>query len=205
MAMGSDDDRRRHAPATLRNRDPILAALKKHLPERGTVLEVASGTGEHAVWFAEQMPGLTWLPSDLDEVALGSIRAWIAQAGARNVEEPLRLDVTEEPWPVKRVDGVFNANMLHISPEAACAGLLRGAAQVLAPGGPLVIYGPFRIGGAHTAPSNAAFDVDLRRRDARWGVRDLETLVALATGYGLTFEERVAMPANNQTLVFRRQ
>jgi hypothetical protein len=156
------------------------------------------------VWFAEQMPDLVWQPSDVDEGALASIAAWIAHTGVGNVRAPLRLDVTEEPWPVDKVEAMFNANMIHIAPEDACHGLLRGAGRTLVPGGVLVVYGPFRIGGAHTAPSNAAFDADLRQRDPRWGVRDLETVVALAQANGLRFEERVAMPANNQTLVFRR-
>jgi hypothetical protein len=195
---------RQHAPATARNREPILEVCRRVLPPAGTVLEIASGTGEHAVWLAEQLPGLVWQPSDLDDGALESIAAWIAHTGLGNVRPPLRLDVCQERWPVAEVDAVFNANMIHIAPAEACQGLMRGAGRVIVPRGVLVLYGPFRIGGAHTAPSNAAFDADLRQRDPRWGVRDLETVVALAEENGLAFEERVAMPANNQTLVFRR-
>jgi SAM-dependent methyltransferase len=196
---------RSHAPATARNRAAILEVLRRVLPATGTVLEIASGTGEHVVWFAQQLPGLIWLPSDVDEGALSSVAGWIAHTAVSNVEAPVRLDVTEEIWPGERVEAIFNANMIHIAPEAACAGLMRGAGRLLVPGGVLVIYGPFRIGGAHTAPSNAAFDADLRQRDPRWGVRDLEAVVALGAAQGLVLEERVPMPANNQTLVFRRQ
>ena len=165
---------RQHAPATARNREPILEVCRRVLPPAGTVLEIASGTGEHAVWLAEQLPGLVWQPSDLDEGALGSIAAWIAHTGAANVRPPLRLDVCEGRWPVAEVDAVFNANMIHIAPPEACEGLMRGAGRVIVPRGVLVLYGPFRMGGVHTAPSNAAFDADLRERDPRWGVRDLE-------------------------------
>jgi SAM-dependent methyltransferase len=195
---------RQHAPATTRNREPILEVCRRVLPREGTVLEIASGTGEHVVWFAQQLPALTFQPSDVDPRALASIEAWIAHTGVGNVKPPIRLDVCEEPWPLERVEAVFNANMIHIAPEAVAGGLMRGAGQVLAPGGVLVVYGPFRIRGAHTAPSNAAFDADLRQRDPRWGVRDLEAVVALALASGLALEERVPMPANNQTLIFRR-
>ncbi len=195
---------RQHAPATARNRDPIWQVLQRVLPPSGTLLEIASGTGEHAVWFAQQLPGLIWQPSDRDPGALDSIAAWSAEAGLANLRPPLHLDVTEQPWPVAKVEAIFNANLIHISPEAATEGLLRGAGAALVPGGVLILYGPFRIDGAHTAPSNAAFDADLRQRDPRWGVRDLETVVALAATYGLALEERVPMPANNQTLIFRR-
>jgi SAM-dependent methyltransferase len=195
---------RQHAPATTRNREAILDVCRRVLPRAGTVLEIASGTGEHAVWFAGQLPALTFQPSDVDPRALASIEAWIAHTGVDNVKPPIRLDVCEEPWPVERVEAVFNANMIHIAPEAVAGALMRGAGRVLAPGGVLVVYGPFRIGGAHTASSNAAFDADLRQRDPRWGVRDLEAVVALALASGLALEERVPMPANNQTLVFRR-
>jgi cyclopropane fatty-acyl-phospholipid synthase-like methyltransferase len=194
---------RRHAPATARNRDAILAVLKRVLPAQGTVLEIASGTGEHVVHFAAALPGLTFQPSDLDEGALGSIAAWIAEAGLNNVQPPLRLDATQDVWP-DTVDAIFSANMIHIAPWEAALGLFRGAGRALRSGGVLVIYGPFRMGGAHTAPSNQAFDEELRARDPRWGVRDLEMLQAVAAEHGLALEERVPMPANNQTLIFRR-
>jgi cyclopropane fatty-acyl-phospholipid synthase-like methyltransferase len=194
---------RRHAPATARNRDAILAVLKRVLPAQGKVLEIASGTGEHVVHFAAALPGLTFQPSDLDEAALGSIAAWIAEAGLNNVQPPLRLDATQDVWP-DTVDAIFSANMIHIAPWEAALGLFRGAGRALRSGGVLVIYGPFRMGGAHTAPSNQAFDEELRARDPRWGVRDLEMLQAVAAEHGLALEERVPMPANNQTLIFRR-
>ncbi len=178
--------------------------LRRVLPPQARVLEVASGTGEHAVWFAEQLPGLDWQPTDVEDEALGCIAAWIAHSGVRNVRPPLRLDVMAEPWPVPAADAVFNANMIHIAPAEVCDGLVRGAATVLGAGGLLLVYGPFRIAGQHTAPSNEAFDADLRGRDPRWGVRDLETLVSLAAARGLRLEERVEMPANNQMLVFRK-
>jgi SAM-dependent methyltransferase len=180
------------------------------LPGEGTVLELASGSGEHAVHFAGQLPTLTWQPTDVDPSALASIAAWREEvAGADgNVRPPLRLDVTAADWnvgPVDPVQAMFSANLIHIAPPEATAGLLTGAGRHLAPGGVLVLYGPFRIAGAHTAASNAAFDADLRARDPRWGVRDLEAVVALAAEHGLQLEERVAMPANNQTLIFRRR
>jgi hypothetical protein len=195
---------RRHAPATLRNRAPILEVLRRVLPDSGVLLEVASGSGEHAVHFAAALPGWTFQPTDVDPGALPSIAAWIAETGVANVRPPLQLDVTAEAWPVGTVDAVFSANMVHIAPPEAALGLMAGAGRHLGAGGVLVVYGPFRIGGEHTAPSNAAFDADLRARDPRWGVRDLEWLQELAAAHGLTFEQRVPMPANNQTLIFRK-
>lgn len=202
--MTVDPDRRRHAPAAERNRGPILEVLRRVLPERGTVLEIASGTGQHVAYFAAALPALVWQPTERDAADLASIAAWAEHAGVANVRSPLVLDVTRAPWPVGTVDAIFNANMIHIAPWRTCAGLLRGAGQHLAAGGVLVTYGPYRVGGAHTAPSNAAFDADLRARDPSWGVRDLEAVVELAGSHGLTLAERVAMPANNLTLVFRR-
>jgi hypothetical protein len=195
---------RRHAPAALRNRTPILEVLRRVLPATGVLLEVASGSGEHAVHFAAALPDWSFQPSDVDPGALASIRAWIAETEVPNVRPPLRLDVTAETWPVESVQAVFSANLVHIAPPEAARGLMAGAGRHLVAGGVLVIYGPFRIGGVHTAPSNAAFDADLQARDARWGVRDLEWLQELGAGNGLGLEERVAMPANNQTLIFRR-
>jgi SAM-dependent methyltransferase len=195
---------RRHAPATLRNREPILEVLRRLLPPAGLLLEVGSGSGEHVVHFAAALPGWTFQPSDVDPGALASIAAWIADSGLSNVRPPLPLDVTAA-WPVETVQAVFSANMVHIAPPEAAQGLVAGASQHLAPGGLLIVYGPFRVGGAHTAPSNAAFDADLRARDPRWGVRDLEWLEQLAADAALTLEERVAMPANNQTLIFRKR
>jgi len=195
---------RRHAPATLRNRAPILEVLRRVLPGPGLLLEVASGSGEHVVHFAAALPDWSFQPSDVDPDALASITAWLGETGLPNVRPPVRLDVTSEDWPVEPVQAMFCANLVHIAPPEAAQGLMAGAGRYLVAGGVLVLYGPFRIGGAHTAPSNAAFDADLRARDARWGVRDLEWVQELGAGSGLTLEERVSMPANNQTLVFRR-
>jgi SAM-dependent methyltransferase len=197
-------DRRRHAPAAERNRQPILEVLARVLPERGEILEIASGTGQHAAYFAAALPSLVWQPSERDADAFASIAGWSESEKLQNVRPPLRIDVTEEPWPVGQFAGIFNANMIHIAPWAVGPALLRGAGRHLVAGGVLVMYGPYRIGGQHTAPSNAAFDLDLRARDPAWGVRDLEAVVEVAGEHGLALVERVAMPANNQTLVFRR-
>jgi hypothetical protein len=196
---------RRHAPAALRNRAPILEVLRRVLPPTGVLLEVASGSGEHAVHFAAALPDWIFQPSDVDPGALASISAWIDETGLTNVRPPLLLDVTAQAWPVEPVLAMFSANMVHIAPPQAARGLMAGAGRHLVPGGILVIYGPVRIGGAHTAPSNQAFDAQLRARDARWGVRDLEWLRELAADSGLALEERVEMPANNQTLIFRKR
>lgn len=194
--------RRRHAPAAERNREPILQVLARVLPPAGTVLEVASGTGQHAAHFAAALRGLVWQPSEADAALLESIAAWTD--GLTNVRRPLRLDVSSAHWPVETVDAIFNANMVHIAPWAVAEALVRGAARHLPGGGLLILYGPFRIGGAHTAPSNAAFDRDLRARDPTWGVRDLEAVVAEAGARGFALDEVVAMPANNQTVILRR-
>jgi len=202
--MAPPADSRRRAPAAERNREPILAVLRRAFPQRGTVLEIASGTGQHVAYFAAALPALRWQPSESDDELLASIAAWAHAERTTNVAAPIKLDVTAHPWPVPVVDAMFNANMIHIAPWTACLGLMRGAGAHLAEGGTLAVYGPFKIGGVHTAPSNAEFDVDLRRRDPAWGVRDLDDVIEAARAQGLAFEERVAMPANNQTLIFRR-
>jgi hypothetical protein len=195
-------DERRHAAPAERNREPILNVLRIVLPERGLLLEVASGTGQHVAHFAAALPALTFQPSEFDPNLHASIAAWTH--GLANVRPPIGLDVTAEPWPVPALVAVFNANMIHIAPWDACLGLMRGAAGALDPGGVLVMYGPYRIGGRHTADSNAAFDQRLRGEDARWGVRDFEAVCDAAAERGLQFERRFEMPANNQTLVFRK-
>jgi SAM-dependent methyltransferase len=198
-------DARRFAPATQRNRAPILAVLERVLPARGLVLEIASGTGEHAVAFASALSGLVFQPSDVDPDALASIAAWRRHAGLPNLREPLVLDVHARPWPLPAApDAVLCSNLIHIAPWSACLALFAGAAAALAPGAPLVLYGPYREGGEHTAPSNAAFDASLRERDASFGVRNLEDVAAEAAVRGFALEEVVAMPANNRTVVLRR-
>jgi reactive intermediate/imine deaminase len=195
----------RHAPATERNRDPILAILRRVLPPHGLVLEVASGSGQHVAWFAAALPDLHWQPTDPDPAARLSIAAWCAESGVRNVRAPLAIDAARGEWPVERADALLCINMVHIAPWAATVGLMAGAARLLPQGGPLLLYGPYKRGGHHTAPSNEAFDLDLRARDAAWGVRDLEAIVDEASKAGLTLEEVVEMPANNLTVIFRRR
>ncbi len=199
----SRSDPRRHAPATARNREPILAVLRRVLPRAGFVLEVASGSGEHAASVAAALPGILWQPSDVDPEARASIAAWCA--GVPSVRPPLALDVTADHWPIAAADAVVCINLIHIAPWAACEGLVRGAARTLRAGGVLFLYGPYRVGGADTAPSNAAFDASLRAQDPGWGVRDLEAVVALAAAAGLEHRETVQMPANNLSVVFGRR
>jgi len=195
-------DARRFAPAAARNREPILDVLRAHLPASGTALEIASGSGEHAVAFAAAFPSMVWQPSDPDPANRASIAAWIAAAGTPNLLPPIDLDATTEIWPLATADAVVCINMIHIAPWAACLGLMRGAARLLAPGGLLYLYGPFRRFGAHTAPSNAAFDESLRARDPAWGVRDLDEVREAAEGFAPPTV--VAMPANNLSVLFRR-
>jgi SAM-dependent methyltransferase len=192
------------SPSVARNRDPILAVLRRVLPPAGTVLEIASGTGEHAVYFAAALPHLTWQPSDTDEQALRSIAAHRAISGLPNLLAPLALDAAAPEWPVKRADAIVAINMIHISPWRATQGLIAEAGRVLPAGGVLYLYGGYKENGTHTAPSNEAFDADLRHRNPEWGVRDLEAVAELAETHGLELAERIPMPANNLSLVFRR-
>jgi hypothetical protein len=198
------EDQRRSAPATLRNREPILALLREVLPASGKVLEVASGTGEHAVFFARALPGLTWQPSDPAEDARRSIAAWIAAEGLSNVLAPLALDAAGEHWPAESADALVCINMIHISPWAATLGLMKGANALLAAGAPLVLYGPFRRSGQALEPSNAAFDADLKLRNPAWGLRLLEVVAQCAELNSLRLERVIEMPANNLTVVFRK-
>jgi SAM-dependent methyltransferase len=193
------------APATERNAAPILDVLRGALPARGTVLEIASGTGQHALQFAAALPHLDWQPSDADPRARASITAWREHAGTANLRVPLDLDVRREPWPIDAADAVVCINMIHIAPWEAAIALVKGAGMRLPAGGVLVLYGPYRRGGAHTAPSNEAFDAQLRESDPAWGVRDMEAVEALAQAEGFVCEQRVAMPANNFSLVFRKR
>lgn len=193
---------KQHAPATQRNREPIREVLARVLPATGTVLEIASGSGEHAIAFASAFPALRWQPSDPDPVARSSIAAWRVETGLPNLAEPLALDVCA-PWPIDAADAIVCINMVHISPWESALALFAGAAKLLAPGAPLYLYGPYKFGGAFTAPSNEDFDRSLRSRDPRWGVRDVADLAKAADGFALV--ETVAMPANNHSLVFRRR
>jgi SAM-dependent methyltransferase len=207
---------RLRSPAAERNRQPLLEVLRRVLPPTGRALEIASGTGQHAAWFARHLPGWTWQPTDADEAALASISAWCfgdATADRQaadapplvNVEPPRHLDVPAPAWDVPgRFDAVVCANMLHIAPWACCAALMHGAARPLAPGGVLVTYGPYFIEGEPPAPGNLAFDADLRARNPAWGVRWLHEVEGEAARAGLRLRERVAMPANNFTLIFER-
>lgn len=197
-------DARRFAPAAQRNRQPILDVLAQVLPPRGLVLEIASGSGEHAAHFAGNLPSLRWQPSDPDPDCRRSIDAHAAAERCRNLLPALELDVTAWPWPVPAADAIVCINMVHISPWAASEGLLAGAGRILPIGGVLYLYGPYRRNGRHTAPSNQAFDASLRQRNSAWGVRDLEDMTALATQTGLAQREVVDMPANNLSLVFVR-
>jgi hypothetical protein len=192
------------APAVARNRDPILAVLRDVLPAAGIVLEIASGSGEHAVHFAAALPHLAWQPTDPDAQARGSIAAHAARAGLANLLPPLELDASAPVWPVTRADALVSINMIHIAPWRATQGLMAGAARLLSAGSPLYLYGPYREHGRHTAPSNAAFDASLQARNPAWGVRDLDAVVALAAEHGLTLQHTVAMPANNLSVIFRR-
>jgi SAM-dependent methyltransferase len=195
------EDLRRVAPAAARNRDPILAALRRLLPESGLVLEVASGTGEHCAWFAGRMPGLVFQPSDPDPESRASIDAWCA--GAPNIRPALALDAAAA-WPLERADAVLCINMIHIAPWAATLGLLRGAARLLPAGAPLVLYGPYLREGVPTAPSNEEFDAGLRARDPEWGLRRLEDVAAAAAAEAFDAPEILEMPANNLLVTFRR-
>jgi len=193
------------APAAERNRGPILDVLRRVLPARGTVLEIASGTGQHAVFFSEWLMELQWLPSDASPDALRSIASWVAEEARDNLLTPVELDVRWRTWPVTTADAMLCINMIHISPWESTEALFAGARRILDIGAPLVTYGPYRVGGEHTAQSNAVFDQSLRARNPSWGVRDIDDLEALAKRTGFSLEERVAMPANNMTLVWRRR
>jgi SAM-dependent methyltransferase len=197
-------DARLFAPAAARNRQAILDALKLHLPPKGLVLEVASGTGEHVVHFAQACPALTFQPSDPDPQHRASTDAWSATLGLANVRPAIALDVTAEVWPVEGADALVCINMIHIAPWTAAEGLMRGAGRVLPPGALLYLYGPYRRDGQHTAPSNAAFDAGLRAQNPAWGVRGLEAVAALAAAQGLGEPLILEMPANNLSLVFRK-
>lgn len=199
-----------HSTAADRNKQPILHVLRRVLPAQGKALEIASGTGQHAAWFAAGLPGWTWQPTDADARALPAIAGWASQAGVANVRPPVLLDVMAPQWPAQgpafagRFDAIFCANMLHIAPWPCCAGLMQGAARYLAPQGVLVTYGPYLEDEVVTAPGNAAFDASLKSRDPAWGLRRRDDVEAEAQRAGLMLQQRHAMPANNLLLVFGR-
>ena len=195
---------KRHAPATARNSQPLAEVLARELPASGTVLEIASGSGEHAVFMARRFPALDWQPSDRDAEALASVDAWAAEARLANLRPAIALDAAAPDWPIVSADALLCVNMVHISPWDAVVGLFAGAGRVLGSGAPLVLYGPFVEPDVETAASNHAFDQSLRQRDPAWGLRSTADLDRLAAGYGMTRTARCAMPANNLVLVYRR-
>ena len=205
--MKVDEDRhdaRLYAPAVSRNKDVIREVLLRFLPASGHILEISSGTGEHAVHFSDARPDLVYQPSDQDERYLASIEDWVRSANRDTLKAPVRLNVLDEPWPAQDVDVVININMIHIAPWTCCEALMQGAASVLKPGGVLFMYGPYKIDDAHTAPSNASFDESLRAEDPAWGIRDLGAVKEAASRHGLGLVESVAMPANNFSVVYRK-
>ena len=195
---------KRSAPAALRNREPIAEVLADWLPDNGIVLEVASGTGEHAVWFADRFPDLSWQPSETHPDALASINAWREEAALPNLRAPVIVDATIAEWPFQGADAVLNINMAHISPWEASLGLISGAARLLPTNGPLILYGPWLKDGIETAPSNLDFDANLKQRDPRWGLRRVEDFAAAAAGHGFDLIDWRQMPANNLMLLFRK-
>lgn len=204
-------EQRQYAPATERNRDPILGILKRVLRRDGIILEIASGTGEHAVYFAPRFHPSIWQPSDPNPELRASIRAWAVGASLENLRPPLDLDVRDAHWPVETeaageqtVTSIVCTNMIHIAPWEACIGLMAGAGRILPPGGILYLYGPYKMHGAHTSPSNEVFDRQLRAQDPEWGVRDISQVEEAANAAGLALVETIPMPANNFSLIFRK-
>lgn len=197
LVSEAEGEGRKFAPAVQRNREAIAAVLDDRLPRDGLVLELASGSGEHATYFAGLFPHLTWQPSDSDPHALSSIGAWREHAGLPNLLAPLSIDAAALPWPIDRADAVLCINMIHISPWSSTEGLIAGSRRLLKPGQPLFIYGPFLQEGVQTAPSNVAFDTSLRGWNPEWGLRRIDDVIALARGCGFTREQIMPMPANN--------
>ncbi len=212
--MNRIHDARQYAPATERNRQPILQVLQQTLSDRGTVLEIASGTGEHAVYFAPRLKPLQWLPSDPDPRLQASIAAWCDAVPSDNLHPPIPLDASESVWTVEThppdclrdapIGAIVNINMIHIAPWRACLGLMAGANRLLPSGGILYLYGPYKRGGQHTAASNESFDASLRWQNPEWGIRDLDDVIDVAAKQDLSFVKTVEMPANNLSVVFRR-
>jgi hypothetical protein len=198
------EDGRWFSAAAERNKGPILDVLRDVLPTQGVVLEIASGSGQHVVHFAKALPGLTWQPSDPEQVLRASIASRIEEEALSNVNAPLDLDVSRQPWPLASADALVCINMIHVAPWSATDALFAGSASVVSPDGVVVLYGPYRRRGRHTSQSNERFDADLRAQDRAWGVRDIEAVSQAAVARGFMLTDVVAMPANNFTLVFRR-
>lgn len=219
--MEPSPDPRQYAPATQRNRQPILEVLKQYVSPTGTVLEIASGTGEHACFLASHFPNCGWLPTDVNPIALSSIEAWRHRSSLDNLLPAIFLDVRDLPWSVETVPlpkplqgtnfsvddvrAIASINMVHISPWEACQGLVTGAGRILPTGGVLYLYGPYKRNGSHTSSSNAAFDQSLRSRNPEWGVRDLEAVITLADAQNLELTQVVNMPANNLSVIFTKR
>ena len=206
--MNYSDGDRQYAPATQRNRQPILTVLNRILPTTGNILEIASGTGEHASFFAPRLTPRHWIPSDQEAFLRRSIEAWREFVDAENLSRPLTIDARDKIWPVEVLDipvvAIVNINMIHISPWSACLGLMAGAKRILPKGGILYLYGPFLERDKETASSNLSFDASLRSQNPEWGVRYLEEVVAVANESGLRLKEKVEMPANNLSVVFEK-
>ena len=201
-------DARQYAPATQRNREPIFEILSRVLVQKSNILEIASGTGEHAVYFASRLKSYRWIPSDTNPTSWESIVAWKQAEAVANLEQPLSIDVTQANWQQQvaelNIDAIVNINMIHIAPWQACLGLMTGAGQILPPGGVLYLYGPYKRNGEHIAPSNANFDRSLRDRNSEWGVRDLEAVEEAAAAENLRLQQVIEMPANNLSVIFSR-
>lgn len=204
-------DTKQYAPATQRNREVILEVLLEVLPAKGTILEIASGTGEHAVFFAPHLKPRRWLPSDPNPLARDSVAAWMEDAGCGNLDSPIEIDASMPIWlvetdakPQTPITAMVNINMIHISPWLSCLGLMAGANRILTAGGILYMYGPYKINGQHTAPSNEAFDASLRSQNPEWGIRDLDQVIAAAKAENLNFLKTVQMPANNLSVIFEK-
>ena len=209
ILMSEPPDDSQFAPATQRNREPILDVLLQVLPPTGTVLEISSATGEHAVFFAPRLAPRRWLPSDPNPDARASIMAWRNHCSAGNVDAAIALDARDPAWAIapaqqNLITAIVNINMIHIAPWSACLGLMSGASRLLPVGGILYLYGPFKQGGRHTAPSNAAFDESLRSQNLEWGIRDLDAVIEVAQAQNLMILKTYEMPANNLSVVLRK-
>lgn len=203
------ENSKQYAPATQRNREPILEVLLRVLPPSGNILEVASGTGEHSIFFAPAFSSRQWIPSDPNAISRDSIEAWRKESLIENIHPPLNINAQDSIWEIEKefldITTIININMIHISPWSACLGLMKGAKRLLPSGGILYLYGPYKQEGKHTALSNEAFDESLRDQNPEWGVRNLEDVIKVAEDNGLVFKEKVAMPANNLSVIFEKK